>query len=185
MGPKITVDCATLINKGFEVIEATWLFDVGIDQVDVVVHRQSIVHSLVEFCDGAILAHMGRTDMFLPIQYALTHPGRHTVPIAPLDLAALGQLTFAEPDWENFPCLALCYGAGRCGGNAPAALTAANEEAVGAFLGGRIAFGDIADVNGAVMAGWPEGDAEDVAAVLAADRAARQRAGECIARLGR
>ena len=159
MGPKVTIDSATLMNKGFEVIEATWLFDVGIDQVDVVVHRQSIVHSLVEFCDGAILAHMGKTDMFLPIQYALTHPGRHTVPIEPLDLAALGQLTFAEPDWENFPCLDLCYGAGRCGGTAPAALNAANEEAVGAFLGGRIAFGDIADVNSAVMAGWPEGDA--------------------------
>ena len=185
MGPKITVDCATLMNKGFEVIEAAWLFGVAIDQVDVVVHRQSVVHSLVEFCDGAILAHMGKTDMFLPIQYALTHPGRHTVPIEPLDLAGLGQLTFAAPDRENFPCLDLCYDAGRRGGTAPAALNAANEEAVGAFLGGGIGFGDIADLNGAIMADWSEGDAADVGDVLAADRVARQHAEEWIARLER
>ena len=173
------------MNKGFEVIEAAWLFGVAIDQVDVVVHRQSVVHSLVEFCDGAILAHMGKTDMFLPIQYALTHPGRHTVPIEPLDLPALGQLTFAAPDRENFPCLDLCYATGRRGGTAPAALNAANEEAVGAFLCGRIGFGDIADLNGAIMADWPDGDAADVGDVLAADRLARQHAEEWIARLER
>ena len=185
MGPKITVDCATLMNKGFEVIEAAWLFGVAIDQVDVVVHRQSVVHSLVEFYDGAILAHMGKTDMFLPIQYALTHPGRHAVPIEPLDLAALGGLTFAAPDRENFPCLDLCYDAGRRGGTAPAALNAANEEAVGAFLGGRIGFGDIADLNDAIMADWSAGDAADVGDVLAADRMARQHAEEWIDRLER
>ena len=161
------------------------LFGVEVDQVDVVVHRQSVVHSLVELCDGAMLAHMGKTDMFLPIQYALTHPSRHEVPIEPLDLAAVGQLTFAPPDRENFPCLDLCYETGQRGGTAPAALNAANEEAVRAFLGGRIGFGDIADLNGDIMADWPEADAVDVDAVLAADHAARQCAEEWIAQLER
>ena len=134
MGSKITVDSATLMNKGFEVIEAKWLFDVAIDQVDVVVHRQSVVHSLVEFIDGSVLAHMGKTDMFLPIQYALTHPERYEVPIQSLDLETLGQVSFAAPDRENFPALDLCYKAGQIGGTAPAVLNAANEVAVAAFL---------------------------------------------------
>ncbi len=147
MGPKITVDSATLMNKGFEVIEASWLFDLTVEHIDVVVHRQSVVHSLVEFVDGALLAHMGKTDMLLPIQYALTHPQRLPAPLGRLNLAEVGHLSFAPPDRENFPCLDLCYTAGRIGGTAPAALNAANEVAVEAFLSGRIGFLDIAALN--------------------------------------
>ena len=113
MGPKISVDSATLMNKGFEVIEAAWLFGVAVEQIDVVVHRQSVVHALVEFADGSLLAHLGKTDMMLPIQYALTHPARREVPLDNLDLKQVGQLSFAAPDRANFPCLDLCYEAGR------------------------------------------------------------------------
>jgi 1-deoxy-D-xylulose-5-phosphate reductoisomerase len=116
MGAKITVDSASLMNKGFEVIEASILFGVDVDQVEVVIHRESIVHSMVEFTDGSILAHMGKTDMALPIQYALTHPDRMETPLAPLDLTSVGALHFAEPDWDAFPGLQLCYEAGRRGG---------------------------------------------------------------------
>ena len=181
MGPKITVDSATLMNKGFEVIEACWLFGVSIEQVDVVVHRESVVHSLVEFIDGALLAHMGKTDMLLPIQYALTHPARHAVPIESLDLERLGQLSFAAPDRANFPCLDLCYEAGQRGGTAPAALNAANEVAVGAFLAGEIGFLDIGELNRQILA---DCDAREVTAleiVLEEDRQSRARARDWIA----
>jgi len=181
MGPKITVDSATLMNKGFEVIEASWLFGVEIEQIDIVVHRQSVVHSLVEFVDGAMLAHMGKTDMLLPIQYALTHPERREVPIEPLDLALLGQLNFAEPDRVNFPCLDLCYEAGRRGGTAPAALNAANEEAVAAFLAGDIGFLDIGDLNRRVLDDCKADELSDLDLVLAEDDRARRQAREWVA----
>jgi 1-deoxy-D-xylulose-5-phosphate reductoisomerase len=184
MGAKITVDSATLMNKGFEVIEASWLFGVPTAQIEVVVHRESVVHSMVEFCDGSLLAHLGRTDMALPIQYALTHPQRRQAPVAPLDLAALGQLTFAPPDRSTFPCLDLCYEAARCGGAAPIALNAADELAVAAFLSGRLAFLDIHRVAAAVMAAAPGGPVTTLDEVLAVDAWARQRAAEEIAGAG-
>ena len=180
MGSKITVDSATLMNKGFEVIEAKWLFDVRIDQVDVVVHRQSVVHSLVEFIDGSVIAHMGKTDMFLPIQYALTHPERYEVPIQSLDLETLGQLSFAAPDRENFPALDLCYKAGQIGGTAPAALNAANEVAVAAFLAGEIGFLDIAVLNSQVLEACEGVAAVSIDAVLGQDRYARRLAREWV-----
>ena len=180
MGSKITVDSATLMNKGFEVIEAKWLFDVEIDQVDVVVHRQSVVHSLVEFIDGSVLAHMGKTDMFLPIQYALTHPERYEVPIQSLDLETLGQVSFDAPDRENFPALDLCYQAGQIGGTAPAALNAANEVAVAAFLAGEIGFLDIAALNSQVLESCEGEAAVSIDVVLDQDRCARRLAREWV-----
>ena len=179
MGNKITVDSATLMNKGFEVIEASWLFDVEIDQIDVVVHRESVVHSMVEFEDGSWLAHLGRTDMKLPIQYALTHPARKPAPLEPFDLTAVGVLHFEEPDWSGFPCLRLCCEAGRTGGCAPAALNAADEVAVVAFLEGRIGFLDIFEINREVceQAGGPaNGGVASLDDVLEADSEARRLA---------
>ena len=176
MGAKITVDCATLMNKGFEVIEASWLFDVPIDMIDVLMHRESVVHSMVEFVDGSILAHLGRTDMLLPIQYALTHPERSPSPLERLDLIALGALHFEEPDWERFPCLHLCYEAGRRGDTAPTCLNAANEVAVNAFLQERIDFLDIYRVNKETLAACSTQPADSVEAVVEADRNARRYA---------
>ena len=176
MGPKITVDCATLMNKGFEVIEAGWLFDVGVEQVDVVIHRESIVHSMVEFVDGSVIAHLGRTDMAIPIQYALTHPARREAVLSPLDVVRLGALHFEAPDLDEYPGLALCYDVGRVGGTLPTALNAANEVAVAAFLEGSIGFLDIHEINRAVVDGWEPGTAADVETVLDVDRRARQRA---------
>ncbi|HPL18834.1 MAG TPA: 1-deoxy-D-xylulose-5-phosphate reductoisomerase [Spirochaetota bacterium] len=144
MGPKITVDSATLMNKGFEVIEARMLFDTDYDAIDVVIHPQSIIHSLVEFVDNSVLAQLGYPDMRLPIQYALTYPERTSAEPAPLDLAALGALTFRSPDLDRFPCLAYAIEAGKTGGTMPCVLNAANEAAVQAFLAGRIGFMDIA-----------------------------------------
>ena len=183
MGPKITVDSATLMNKGFEVIEASWLFDLSIEQVDVVVHRESTVHSMVEFVDGAILAHLGKTDMFLPIQYALTHPSRRRTPLASLNLLELGALHFAAPDRENFPCLDLCFAAGREGGTAPAALNAANEVAVAEFLAGRAGFVDISETNRRVLDGWVSRAADSIETVVEADREAREVARRNLAAL--
>lgn len=176
MGPKITVDSATLMNKGFEVIEAGWLFGVSVDKVDVVIHRESIVHSMVEFVDGSVIAHLGRTDMAIPIQYALTHPARREVPLSPLDVVRLGALHFEEPDMTQYPGLALCYEVGRVGGTLPAALNAANEVAVAAFLDGTIGFLDIHEINRAVVDGWEPVTATSVDIVLDVDRDARQRA---------
>jgi 1-deoxy-D-xylulose-5-phosphate reductoisomerase len=181
MGPKISVDSATLMNKGFEVIEAAWLFGVAVEQVDVVIHRQSVVHAVVEFSDGSLLAHMGKTDMMLPIQYALTHPERREVPLDNLDLKQVGQLSFAAPDRENFPCLDLCYEAGRSGGTFPAALNAANEEAVGAFLARKIGFLDIADLNCDVLARCGTQEAISLESILDEDRCARRLAREWVA----
>ena len=151
MGRKITVDSATLMNKGLEVIEARWLFDVPGDQIGVVVHPQSVVHSLVEFQDGSLLAQLGVTDMRLPIQYAFSYPDRWHTGLPPLDLAACGTLEFAEPDTARFPCLALAYRALAGGPALPVALNAANEVAVEAFLAGRLPFGAIPDVIAAAV----------------------------------
>jgi 1-deoxy-D-xylulose-5-phosphate reductoisomerase len=178
MGSKITVDCATLMNKGFEVIEASLLFDVGIDQVKVVVHRESVVHSMVEFVDGAILAHLGKTDMSLPIQYALTYPERKPASMDALDLVALGALHFEEPDLETFPGLELCYEAGRRGGTAPAVLNAADEVAVEGFLRGEIGFLDIHEVNRRTLERHHPRPAHSLAEVLAADVEGRRLARE-------
>ncbi len=176
MGPKITIDSATLMNKGLEVIEARWLFGMPPDRIGVVIHPQSIVHSLVEFVDGSVLAQLGLPDMRLPIQYALTHPVRNAAPWPRLDLAAVGNLTFEPPDHRRFPCLGLCAEAARRGGAAPVALNAANEVAVAAFLAGRIGFMDIPRVIARSLARASGARLESVGQVLDADREARARA---------
>lgn len=153
MGPKITVDCATLMNKGLEVIEAMRLYRLPVEQVDVVIHRQSIIHSMVEFVDGAVMAQMGVPDMRLPIQLALTYPERTVCPVEPLNLLTCGDLTFHKPDIDAFPCLRLAMECARRGGNLCAAMNGANEEAVGLYLQDKIGFYDIyALVSGAVEA---------------------------------
>src|SRR5439155_16506257 len=146
MGGRITVDCATLMNKGFELIEAHHLFGVPVERIDVVVHPQSIVHALVHLNDGASLAHLGYPDMRVPISYALHHPERADVPVETLDLAAVGELTFEEPDLGTFPCLRLAREAVAAGGTAPCVLNAADEVAVQAFLNGELPFSGIPDV---------------------------------------
>lgn len=151
MGPKITVDSATLMNKGLEVIEAHWLFGVEASQIDVVVHPQSIVHSLVEFTDGSMLAQLGTTDMRLPIQYAFSYPDRWHTPVPLLDLARAGTLDFLPPDWDEFPCLRLAFRALESDRSLPIVLNAANEVAVAAFLSGRLAFPAIPEVIAETM----------------------------------
>ena len=151
MGPKITIDCSTLMNKGLEVIEAMRLYGLPLEQVDVVIHRQSIVHSLVEYVDGAVMAQMGAPDMRLPIQLAMTYPERTVCPVDPLDLTTCGALTFCKPDLEAFPCLALAYRCAKLGGTACAVMNGANEAAVALYLDDKIGFYDIYDlVSGAV-----------------------------------
>ena len=151
MGPKITIDCSTLMNKGLEVIEAMRLYGLPLEQVDVVIHRQSIVHSLVEYVDGAVMAQMGSPDMRLPIQLAMTYPERMVCPVDPLDLTTCGALTFCKPDLEAFPCLALAYRCAKLGGTACAVMNGANEAAVALYLDDKIGFYDIYDlVSGAV-----------------------------------
>lgn len=172
MGPRITVDSATMMNKALEVIEAHHLFGVGFDRIDVVVHPQSVVHSMVELVDGSVKAQLGEPDMRVPIQYAITAPERAPGQTPPLDLAGRS-LTFEAPDRATFPCLDLGYEAGRRGGTAPAALNAADEVLVAAFLEGRIGFLDIADALEAAMELVPGAVPETVADVLAADREAR------------
>ena len=173
MGPKITVDCATLMNKGLEVIEAMRLYRLPLDQVSVMIHRQSVVHSLVEFRDGALLAQLGTPDMRLPIRYALTYPERGENPAEPLDLLACPPLTFAWPDREVFPCLRLAEEAAGEGGTACAVLNGANEEAVGLFLADRIGFYDIARLTAEARAAVPVTGNPSMDDVLAADAAAR------------
>ncbi len=174
MGPKITVDSATLMNKGLEVIEAHWLFDVDYAAIDVVVHHQSVIHSLVEFVDGSVKAQLGLPDMRLPIQYALTYPGRLPAPIAPLDLAAIGQLTFAPVDERRYPCLGLAFAAAREGGTYPTVLNAANEEAVGRFLARDLSFGNVPRVIERALEAHAGTPAPDLDEVLAADAWARE-----------
>jgi 1-deoxy-D-xylulose-5-phosphate reductoisomerase len=151
MGKKITIDSSTLVNKGLEVMEAKWLFGIGLDQIDVVVHPQSVIHSAVEYEDGAVIAQMGTPDMRLPIQYALYYPKRRTLSGERLDLFALGTLTFERPDMENFRGLALAYEAMRRGGNIPTAYNAANERAVALFLDRKIRYLEIPEIIGASM----------------------------------
>jgi len=151
MGPKITVDSATLMNKGLEAIEAHHLFGVDYDRISIVIHPQSCVHSMVEFADGSVKAHLGATDMRIPIQYAFSHPRRWEAPLPPVDFTTLGALEFAAPDLETFGCLRLALQAGRAGGTTPAVLNAANEVAVAAFLGRRCGFLDIERVVESVL----------------------------------
>jgi 1-deoxy-D-xylulose-5-phosphate reductoisomerase len=185
MGPKITIDSATLMNKGLEVIEARWLFDTPSDQVDVVVHPQSIVHSMVEFTDGSVLAQLGLPDMRVPIAVALAHPERLKLDLPRLDLAALGRLDFETPDRKRFPCLDLAFEALRADESAPAVINAANEIAVAAFLEGRIRFPEIAETNGVVLnshvARGASGALRDLDDVTEADGWARSCARDWIA----
>jgi 1-deoxy-D-xylulose-5-phosphate reductoisomerase len=178
MGPKITIDSATLMNKGLELIEACRLFDLPPAHVEVVIHRQSIVHSLVEFRDGATLAQLSPPDMRLPIQYALLYPERPQNDLPRLDLAAIGSLTFERPDPERFLCLRLARAAAEAGGSLPAVMSAANEEAVGLFLNERIRFGEIAARIERVMAEHDPVPDPALEQVLAADAWARQRVRE-------
>ncbi|MCI9347912.1 MAG: 1-deoxy-D-xylulose-5-phosphate reductoisomerase [Oscillibacter sp.] len=173
MGPKITVDCATLMNKGLEVIEAMRLYRLPLEQVDVVIHRQSIVHSLVEFRDGAVLAQLGTPDMRLPIRYAMTYPARGENPAEPLDLLTCPPLTFAEPDRETFPCLRLAEVAAVKGGTACTILNAANEEAVRLFLADCIGFDDIFRLTIEAMTDIPVTLNPSLEDILAADAEAR------------
>ena len=173
MGAKITIDCATLMNKGLEVIEAMRLYSLPLEQVDVVIHRQSIVHSLVEFQDGAVMAQLGAPDMRLPIQLALTYPERKNCVVDPLDLTTCGALTFTQPDMEAFPCLSLARACAKAGGTSCPAMNGANEEAVAMFLRDEIGFYDIYEcVNRAVEA-VPFVSNPDLAQILEADRLAR------------
>jgi 1-deoxy-D-xylulose-5-phosphate reductoisomerase len=179
MGPKITVDSSTLMNKGLEVIEAHELFGLDYDQVDVVVHPQSVVHGMVEFVDGATVAQLSMPDMRLPIGLALGAPARLDDAFGAIDWTQLGSLTFETPDTGRFRCLALAYAAGRTGGGAPAVLSGANEVAVAAFLDGLIPWRGIADVVGEVLDAGT-GSVHDVADVLEADRVARERAAAAV-----
>ena len=173
MGAKITIDSATMMNKGLEVIEARWLFNCSADEIDIVVHPQSVVHSLIELIDGSILAQLGVTDMRHAIQYALTYPARHPSELPSLDLMTLSKLEFFATDQERFPCIALAYAALRAGGTMPAVLNAANEIAVAAFLAEQIKFGDIARlIRTACQAHTPQA-ATSLDTVLQADQWAR------------
>jgi 1-deoxy-D-xylulose-5-phosphate reductoisomerase len=183
MGGKITIDSATLMNKGLEVIEAHHLFGTPYDRIDVVVHPQSIVHALVNLCDGASLAHMGHPDMRVPIAYALHHPERVDVPVPALDLAAVGELTFEAPDEDAFPCLRLAREAAVAGGTAPCVLNAANEVAVHAFLAGRLPFLGIAEVIERTLDRVPAARVHSFDSLYEADGEARIVAAELI--LGR
>jgi 1-deoxy-D-xylulose-5-phosphate reductoisomerase len=174
MGRKISVDSATMMNKGLEVIEARWLFDIAPERIEVVVHPQSIVHSLVEYLDGSVLAQLSNPDMRVPIAHALAHPERIESGARPLDLALLKSLSFETPDEQRFPCLPLAYAALRAGGTAPAVLNAANEIAVEAFLARRLPFTSIARVIEGTLSQLGAGRAETLEDVLAADREARR-----------
>jgi len=183
MGAKITIDSATLMNKGLEVIEAHWLFGFSADQIGIVVHPESVVHSMIELIDGSVISQMGITDMRHAIQYALTYPDRNASELPPLDLTALSALHFEPPDLDRFPCIRLAYRALREGGTLPAAMNAANEVAVQAFIEERICLTDIARVIEAVMDGHETQPATDLDAILDADRTARLVAASEISKL--
>jgi 1-deoxy-D-xylulose-5-phosphate reductoisomerase len=182
MGPKITVDSSTLMNKGLEVIEASLLFGVPYDAIDVVVHPQSIVHSMVEYADGATVAQLSLPDMRLPIAYALAWPERARTPFGRIDWAEVGRLDFEPPDLDAFPCLGLAYAAGRAGGSAPAWLNAANEVAVAAFLEGRLPWSAIAPVLEEALSEHTGTELDDADVVIEVDRRARERARSIIER---
>ena len=179
MGPRVTIDSATLMNKAFEVIEAHYLFDVSYDAIDVVVHPQSIIHSLVEYVDGSVKAQLGEPDMRVPIQYAITYPDRVDAPVEPLDLTS-GSLTFEKPDLQVFPCLQLGYAAGRSGDSAPAVLNASDEVAVEAFLQGRVEFADIPRIVESTLEAIPSISLSSVDDVLAVDAEARRFASSLV-----
>lgn len=176
MGDKITIDSATLMNKGLEVIEAHWLFGFDADDISVVVHPQSVVHSMIEMLDGSIIAQLGVTDMKHPIQYALTYPERRAGCLGSLNFSKISELTFEEPDLDRFPCLSLAYEALKAGGTMPAALNAANEIAVQAFLDGKIRLSDIAVVNRSVLSEHTQTEADSLEVILSADTWARSSA---------
>ncbi len=176
MGRKISIDSATLMNKGLEVIEARWLFDVSVDSIEVVVHPQSIVHSLVEFQDGSVVAQLGIPDMRIPIAYALSYPKRLPLALKPLQLSQCGNLQFHEPDYTRFPALPLAFHALRQGGVMPAVLNAANEVAVEAFLSGRLPFPGIVTTVARVLEKVQSGSEDSLADILAADASARTEA---------
>ncbi|MCX6549807.1 MAG: 1-deoxy-D-xylulose-5-phosphate reductoisomerase [Acidobacteria bacterium] len=180
MGRKITIDSATLMNKGLEVIEAHWLFGVGPDQIDVVIHPQSVVHSMVEFCDGSIIAQLGVTDMRLPIQYAFSYPDRWAGALPSLDFARCAQLDFGQPDLKKFPCLRLAFEALRGAPGLAVALNSANEVAVAAFLAGRLSFLSIADVIETTMAATPAGNVTTLVDVRRVDHWAREFAQDLV-----
>ena len=183
MGRKISVDSATMMNKGLEVIEARWLFDLPAERIEVLIHSQSIIHSLVEFVDGSVIAQLSNPDMRVPIAHALGFPERIESGATSLDLAAIGQLSFERPDARRFPCLGLAYAALRDGGTAPAVLNAANEVAVAAFLEGRLRYTAIPQVIEHALERTPAGPADTLDTVLDADRAARRAAADCVAGL--
>ena len=182
MGRKISVDSATMMNKGLEVIEARWLFDAAPEQIEVVIHPQSIVHSMVEYLDGSVIAQLGNPDMRTPIAYALGYPERIAAGVSPLDLAKAGRLEFETLDGSRFPCVRLAYEALRHGGTAPAVLNAANEMAVEAFLAGQLAFIDIPRVIEAVLSSTTISEAASLTDVMAADAVARGAAYERISK---
>jgi 1-deoxy-D-xylulose-5-phosphate reductoisomerase len=182
MGPKITIDSSTLMNKGLEVIEAHELFGISYDRIEIVVHPQSIVHSMVELRDGSTLAQLSAPDMRLPIGYALGWPDRSPVPFGALDWSSPATLTFEPPERGVFRCIDLAYRAGISGGSAPAWLSAANEVAVDAFLAGAMAWSGIADVVAETMDAWRDEPVDQVESVLAADAEARDRARAVVAR---
>ena len=173
MGAKITVDSASMMNKGLEIIEARWLFDVDVDNIDVVVHRQSIVHSLIEFVDNSVLAQLGLPDMRIPIQYALTYPERFPSPAKPLNLWEVGNLTFEKPDYDTFKCLKACKDALRAGGTAPAIVNGANEMANQLFRDGKIKFLEIGELVSESLNAVKSKPIADVADILSADSEAR------------
>ena len=174
MGAKITIDSATMMNKGLEIIEACWLFGVPEDKIKVVVHRESIIHSAVEFDDNAVIAQLGLPDMKIPIQYALTYPNRYPSPTDEVDLAKLGTMTFAEPDYDTFDCLAVCREAIRRGGLYPAAANSANEQANSLFRQGRIGFLEIGELVGEAMEACENVEDYTLSDVLRTDRLARE-----------
>ena len=175
MGPKVTIDSATMMNKGLEIMEAGWLFDMPGDRIDVVVHRESVIHSMIEYVDHSVIAQMGVPDMRIPIQYAILYPQRLPSPVEPLSLTKYGTLTFFEPDMETFRCLAACRMAIRRGGLAPAAANGANEAAVQLFLQGKIGFLDIGELVMQAMLEQEDAPCDSVESVWQADRQARER----------
>ena len=185
MGRKISVDSATMMNKGLEVIEAHWLFGAPAEQIEVVIHPQSVIHSMVSYVDGSVLAQLGNPDMRTPIAHALAYPERIASGVAQLDLTQIATLQFERPDYSRFPCLALAFAALRAGGTAPALLNAANEVAVQAFLDLRIGFRQIDRVIAQVVEALPHGAADSIEAVMAQDALARAAAERCIAGLAR
>lgn len=185
MGAKITIDSATLMNKGLEVVEARWLFDIPESRIDVLIHRESIIHSLVEYEDRSMISQLGLPDMRTPISYAMRYPDRLPLDLPSLDLTEIGTLTFCKPDHDRFPCLRLGYESLRVGGTMPAAMNAANEIAVDAFLNGGIRFTDISDIIQSTMQSHVPQAVRSVEVALEADRWAREKADSLVHALAR